>query len=71
MAELSPAQLEAVVRFQLEQLTGESWKVERQVTQFFETFDARIAAAKALPEAPLPADIQALLNASKASQEST
>lgn len=71
LAELSPAQLEALVRFQLEKLTGESWKVERQVTQFFEVFDARIAAAKALPEAPLPADIQAFLDASKASQEST
>jgi len=69
MAELSPTQLESLVRFQLEQLTGEDWKVERQVAQFFDVFDARVATAKALPEAPLPTNIQAFLAAPTTPQQ--
>jgi len=57
MAELTPAQLELLVRFQLEKLTGESWKVDKQVAQFFEVFDPRVAASKATPNLEIPADI--------------
>ena len=62
MAELSPAQLEALVRRQLESLTGESWKVDGQLAQFFEVFDPRIAAAKAVLGAELPESIRAFIN---------
>jgi len=47
MAELSSSELETVVRAQLEKLTGESWKVDGQLQQFFEVFDPRISASKA------------------------
>jgi len=63
MAELSPAQLEAVVRFQLERLTGESWKIDDQMQQFFEAFDPRIATSKAkAADADLPNYIREFLN---------
>ena len=62
MAELPPAQLEALVRRQLETLTGESWKVDAQLQQFFEAFDPRIAAAKAVLGAELPESIREFLN---------
>jgi len=62
MAELSPSQLEALVRAQLERLTGESWKVDGQLQQFFEVFDPRIAAAKADPSRTIPESIRAFIN---------
>lgn len=62
MAELPPAQLEALVRRQLETLTGESWKVDAQLQQFFEAFDPRIAAAKAVLDAELPESLRKFLN---------
>ena len=62
MAELSPSQLEALVRAQLERLTGESWKVDGQLQQFFEVFDPRIAAAKADPNRTIPESIRAFIN---------
>ena len=62
MAELSPAQLEALVRAQLERLTGESWKVDGQLAQFFEAFDPRIAAAKAVLGAELPESLRKFLD---------
>ena len=62
MAELPPAQLEALVRHQLETLTGESWKVDAQLAQFFEAFDPRIAAAKAVLNAELPESLRKFLN---------
>jgi hypothetical protein len=62
MAELPPAQLEALVRRQLETLTGESWKVDGQLAQFFEVFDPRIAAAKAVLNAELPESLREFLN---------
>jgi hypothetical protein len=62
LAELSPAQLEALVRRQLETLTGESWKVDGQLTQFFEVFDPRIAAAKAVLGAELPESLRKFLD---------
>jgi len=62
IAELSPAQLEALVRRQLETLTGESWKVDGQLAQFFEVFDPRIAAAKADPSRTIPESLRAFLN---------
>jgi hypothetical protein len=62
MAELSPSQLEALVRAQLERLTGESWKVDGQLQQFFEVFDPRISAAKADPSRTIPESIRAFIN---------
>ena len=62
MAELPPAQLEALVRRQLETLTGESWKVDGQLAQFFEVFDPRIAAAKAVLNAELPESLRKFLD---------
>jgi hypothetical protein len=62
MAELSPSQLEALVRAQLERLTGESWKVDGQLQQFFEVFDPRIAAAKADPSRTIPESLRKFLN---------
>jgi len=62
MAELSPAQMEALVRAQLERLTGESWKIDGQLQQFFEVFDPRIAAAKADPNRSIPESIRAFIN---------
>jgi hypothetical protein len=62
MAELSPSQLEALVRAQLERLTGESWKVDGQLQQFFEVFDPRIAAAKADPNRTIPESIRVFIN---------
>jgi len=62
MAELSPSQLEALVRAQLERLTGESWKVDGQLQQFFEVFDPRIAASKADPNRTIPESIRAFIN---------
>jgi hypothetical protein len=62
MAELSSSQLEALVRAQLERLTGESWKVDGQLQQFFEVFDPRIAAAKADPSRTIPESIRAFIN---------
>lgn len=62
MAELSPSQLEVVVRLQLERLTGESWKVDGQLQQFFEVFDPRIAAAKAEPGRTIPESIRAFID---------
>jgi len=61
MAELPPAQLEALVRRQLETLTGESWKVDAQLQQFFEAFDPRIAAAKVVLDAELPESLRKFL----------
>lgn len=57
ITELSATQLEALVRFKLEQLTGESWKVDKQVTQFFEVFDPRTSAIRAKSELELPSSI--------------
>lgn len=63
MAELSPSELETVVRAQLEKLTGESWKVDGQLQQFFEVFDPRVSASKAAKnEFTLPKDIQRLID---------
>ena len=62
MAELPPAQLEALVRRQLETLTGESWKVDGQLAQFFEVFDPRIAAAKADPNRTIPESLRKFLS---------
>jgi len=62
MAELSPSQLEALVRAQLERLTGESWKVDGQLQQFFEVFDPRVAASKADPNRTIPESIRAFIN---------
>jgi len=62
IAELSPAQLEALVRRQLEILTGESWKVDGQLAQFFEVFDPRIAAAKSDPSRTIPESLRKFLN---------
>lgn len=62
MAELSPSQLEVVVRLQLERLTGESWKVDGQLQQFFEAFDPRIAASKADPSRTIPESIRAFID---------
>lgn len=58
MAELSPSQLEAVVRLQLERLTGESWRVDGQLQKFFEVFDPRVSADKATDAVALPEDIR-------------
>ena len=62
MAELSPSQLEALVRAQLERLTGKSWKVDGQLAQFFEVFDPRISASKADPSRTIPESIRAFIN---------
>jgi len=41
LASLDSKQLEAVVRLQLEELTGESWKINQQTNLFFKLFDPR------------------------------
>ena len=63
MAELSSSELETVVRAQLEKLTGESWKVDGQLQQFFEVFDPRVSASKAEKnKLAIPREIQRLID---------
>lgn len=62
MAEMSASQIEAVVRAKLERLTGESWKVDDQLAQFFEVFDPRISATKSDPGRTIPESIRAFIN---------
>lgn len=61
LAELTSAELEALVRSQLEQLTGEPWKAERQTEQFFELFDPRKTAEHLLSDKPDPGILRQLI----------
>lgn len=61
LAELSSAELEALVRSQLEQLTGEPWKVERQTELFFKLFDPRKTAEHLFTDKPDPGILRQLI----------